>query len=128
MNHTAAAFAVVAALASAPAFAAEPPRDPFQAYSEVVTDIVIGGERRCGESIVACVELDAVVLKGIVTGTPTPRALVETKDGRSVTLRVGDLVGKGRVKAISRRGVVVEHMFVNGFGQSVWTNVTLTLG
>ena len=131
MKIHAAAVAVVAALSFAPAaFAADdaaPRRDPFEAYTSAAGDVVVGGEQRCGESTVACVELDTVALKAIVTGTATPRALVETKDGRSVNLRVGDLVGKGRVKAISRRGVLVEHLYFDGSGATRHTSVMLTL-
>ena len=127
MNHTTVAvFVAFAAFAAVPALAA-PPRDPFEAYSSSVTEGVIGGEQRCAESTVACAELDAVVLKAIVTGTATPRAMVETKDGRSVTLRVGDLLGKGRVKAIGRSGVVVERLYFNAMGGTNRTSVVLTL-
>lgn len=127
MNHKAAAFFAFA-LATFPALAGDPPRDPFEPYVVVAEEPVMGGEKRCSESAVACVELDAVSLKAVVTGTATPRALVETKDGRSSTLRVGDLVGKGQVKAISRRGVVVERIYFNAMGGSVRTNVLLTIG
>ena len=128
MNHAFAVATLTAfAFAAAPTLAADAPRDPFAPYTVEVTDTVIGGEKRCAESIVACVDLDAVTLKAVVTGTATPRAMVENKTGRSVTLRVGDLVGKGRITAITRSGVMVERMYFDAMGRALRSNVLLTL-
>ncbi len=126
-----ATFAVALAascfFAATGAVAAEPPRDPFAAFNAVEEDVVIGGEHRCKESPVACVNLDDVALRGIVSGVAAPRAMVETKSGRSVVLRVGDMLGKGRIKAIRKDGVVIERFYFSAANGTVRNDVTVTL-
>ena len=128
MNHTAFAFFAFFAFFALPTVASDAPRDPFASYTSSSVEGVVGGEQRCAESPVACIDLDALTVKAIATGVATPRALVETRDRRAATLRVGDLVGKGRITSISQRGVVVERVYFNATGGTVRTNVLLQIG
>ena len=121
MNHTAFAFFAFFAFFALPTVASDAPRDPFASYTSSSVEGVVGGEQRCAESPVACIDLDALTVT-------TPRALVETRDRRAATLRVGDLVGKGRITSISQRGVVVERVYFNATGGTVRTNVLLQIG
>jgi Tfp pilus assembly protein PilP len=126
MKTLIAALAFAAAPFAAVGVHAEPPRDPFQAFTQ--EEPVVGfGEGRCSESVAACASLDDVAVKGIVTGTASPRAMVEVKDGSAV-LRVGDLIGKGRITAITRLGIVVERFYFSAATGTVRTKVVLPLG
>ena len=121
-------LATLATLASAaPSRATEPRRDPFAAFTVADADPVVGGERRCKESVVACAALDDIALRAIVSGVASPRAMVETKAGTSVLLRVGDMLAKGRVKAIRRDGVVVERFTFSAVAGAARSDITLTL-
>lgn len=127
MKTLIAALAFAAApFAASGAQAAEPPRDPFAPFTATDTPEHLG--ERCGENVAACVSLDDVAVKGIVSGTASPRAMVEVKGGGSAVLRVGDLLGKGRVTAISRNGVVVERVYFSAVSGTVRTKVVMPLG
>ena len=108
-------FALVAAV---PAFAADPAdarRDPFAPFD--ASEHPIAGER-CKESAAACVNVDDVSLKGIVSGVASPRVMVEVKGGENVVLRVGDMLAAGRIVAIRRTGVVIEQRTFSQLGGS----------
>lgn len=117
-------FAAAVALFAAVAAHATEGRDPFAPYA---VDVVEEGGR-CAEHAAACVALDDFTVKGIVTGTASPRAMVEVKGGASVVVRVGDVLSKGRIVAITRRGIVIERISFSAIGSSTRTRLTLPLG
>lgn len=101
---------VLAFVAAVPAFAADPVasverRDPFAAFDASERPQL---SERCKESVAACVQVDDVTIRGIVSGVASPRVMVEVKGGQNVVLKVGDMLAMGRVVAIRRSGVVVE--------------------
>jgi hypothetical protein len=93
-------LAAVLALAATPAA-----RDPFMPYQG--GDMVVECD---AVHAAACIGADDFRITGIVSGTATPRVMLELKNGTSVMLRVGDVLIGGRIKAIRRTGVVVEHI------------------
>jgi hypothetical protein len=103
-------------------------RDPFAPFDASTVDVVVGGERRCSESRAACAALDDIVVKAIVSGTASPRVMVELKDGTGVVLRTGDMLGKGRIKSIRRDAVVVERFYFSAASGTIKDLTTLPLG
>ncbi len=109
--------ALVALVAAVPAFAADPVvrRDPFAAFDASERPQL---SERCKESVAACVQVDDVTIRGIVSGVASPRVMVEVKGGQNVVLKVGDMLAMGRVVAIRRTGVVVEQRTFSQLGGS----------
>lgn len=116
MNAAAAVLALAAVFgAAAPAVADDARRDPFAPFDASEKPVL--GER-CKESAAACVQVDDVTLRGIVSGVATPRVMVEVKGGQNVVLKVGDMLAMGRIVAIRRSGVVVEQRTFSQWGGS----------
>jgi len=115
----------VVLLALAPASLASPPapRDPFAPFA--ATD----GPTTCepGPAVV-CTPLGHLTLRALVTGTATPRALLEDDAGRSHLVRVGDVVDGHRVKAVRRDGLVLERSLRDWQGRLLRHDVVLGLG
>jgi hypothetical protein len=103
---------VLAALVCLPALAA--PRDPFVPYAADDVDPALNVQ-------LPDVDLGALIVTGVVVGVPSPTALVGAPDGRTASLKVGDLVSRAgaRVVAIRRDRVVVETLFREWTGRVV---------
>lgn len=108
--------AIAAALLAAPASLAAQ-RDPFATY-EAATP-----ER--GNKPLQRWSLEQIKLRGVVVGTASPRALLETPDGVTHVARAGDLLGTawGRIKVIRGGAIVVEETFRGPLGD-VYRNRT----
>lgn len=115
------ALVAPAALASPPSVG--PPRDPFAAWSSD------GGGAACvaGPAVV-CTPLGRLTVRALLTGTATPRALLEDAGGQSHLVRVGDVVDGHRVKAVRRDGLVLERSLRDGQGRLQRHDVVLGLG
>lgn len=98
-----------AALASLPAVA-EPARDPFAAYQPPA--------RATGEAPLQHFTLEQLRLRGVVTATASPRALIESPDGAHHVARVGDLIGTGwgRIAAIRVGAIAVVERYRDAIG------------
>jgi len=131
MRTNIALAALVFAIAH-PAVAADPDanaasvgagRDPFASFGsdEPVSPAC---EERPG---VVCHRLDELVLRAVVTGTASPRAMFEDKAGKSHLIRVGDTVGGMRVKALRKDTVVLEEAFRRYDGYVIKRDVSATL-
>lgn len=97
------------------------PRDPFAAYG-------LPGETACapGPSVV-CTPLGRLKVKALVTGTSTPRAMLEDDAGHSVMVRVGDVVDGLQVKAIRRDGLVLERTMRDWQGRLLRSHIVMGL-
>jgi Tfp pilus assembly protein PilP len=129
----AALFAGLAAVPAAADPAASPAttdpaarRDPFSSLFHRMTPTPTGCEQH---GPLSCATFEKLEVIGVVTGTATPRALVRNSaDGLSSTVKVGDVIGSGRVTAIRRTGVVVEREFRDAIGKRTTTRTVLELG
>lgn len=103
-------LALVLLLSCVPALGAEPPRDPFAAYESAPIAAGDGPLQRW--------PLEALRLRGVISGTASPRALIETPDGQTHTARVGDHVGTawGRIAAIRGGAIAVQEQFRDAIG------------
>jgi len=90
-------------------------RDPFAAMGALEPEGPVCVELRG----VVCARLDELTLRGVVTGTASPRALFEDAAGKSHLVRVGDVVDGMRVKALHRQSVVLERTLRAWTGQ-IW--------
>jgi len=97
-------------------------RDPFAVYGADAPPAACVGVRG-----VVCIALDQLHLRGVVTGTASPRALLEDDAGGSHLIRVGDVVDGLRVKALRRDGVVLERTLRTFEGALVRQEVVLGL-
>ena len=114
----------LALIALAPAAAlASPPRDPFAPFA--ATDGPVACEP--GPAVV-CTALGRLTVRALVTGTATPRALLEDDAGRSHLVRVGDVVDGHRVKAVRRDGLVLERSLRDWQGRLLRHDVVIALG
>jgi hypothetical protein len=97
-------------------------RDPFAVYgADVVAPACVATRG------VVCVGLDRLRLRGVVTGTASPRALLEDDAGGSHLVRVGDVVDGLRVTALRRDRVVLERTLRTFEGALVRQAVELRL-
>jgi Tfp pilus assembly protein PilP len=83
--------------------AAQAHRDPFEAY-DATPDVGDGPLQ---------VALHRLKLEGVVAGTASPRALIQTPDGKSHVARVGDPIGTrwGRIAAIKAGRVEIKEAY-----------------
>lgn len=102
--------AITAALLLAGAASAEPPRDPFAAYEAATVSQ--------GSAPLQRWSLEQLRLRGVVIHTASPRALIESPDGESHFVRVGDDIGTswGRVAAIRDGALVVVERYRDPIG------------
>jgi hypothetical protein len=100
-------FVAVAAAAAprAPAYDPTGRRDPFAPATSGKLDCEPPPVACDG---VACAPLSSLRLTALLVDTASPRALVETSDGRGTSVRVGDIVAGRRVVSISRRGLALD--------------------
>ncbi|MBM4279984.1 MAG: pilus assembly protein PilP [Deltaproteobacteria bacterium] len=99
---------VAAAAAAAPRGSAYDPtgrRDPFAPPAS--------GKAACETPPaacdgVACASLSSLRVTALLVDTASPRALLETTDGRGTSVRVGDVVAGRRVVSITRRGISLD--------------------
>lgn len=115
---------VLTSLAVASPGAADPGtgRDPFAVYGADVRPAACVEARG-----VVCVALGRLRLRGVVTGTASPRALLEDDAGGSHLIRVGDVVDGLRVKALRRDRVVLERTLRTFEGAALRQEVVLAL-
>ncbi len=103
-------FVALSVLLASHALATEPARDPFAAYESSQVLPGAGPLQRW--------PLEALRLRGVITGTASPRALIEAPDGATYVARVGDHVGTawGRITAISNGAIAVVEQFRDPIG------------
>ncbi len=108
------------ALASLPALA-DPARDPFAAYEQPAIAAGAGPLQRYA--------LEALRLRGVVTATASPRALIESPDGATHVARVGDPIGtgSGRIAAIREGAIAVVENYRDAIGGVYRRKVELRL-
>lgn len=103
-------------------------RDPFKAFLQLENpDARIAAANRGGALM--RYSLDQLKLVGVMWGEMGLVGLVETNDGDAYSIRVGDPIGKaeGRVKTISKAGMVVEQRQRNLLGEMVVSNIPMKL-
>lgn len=103
-------------------------RDPFKAFLQIENpDARIAATTRGGALM--RYSLDQLKLVGVMWGEMGLVGLVETNDGDAYSIRVGDAIGKadGRVKTISKAGMVVEQRQRNLLGEVVVSNIPMKL-
>lgn len=97
-------------------------RDPFAVYGADVVAPACAAIRG-----VVCVGLDRLRLRAVVTGTASPRALLEDDAGGSHLVRIGDVVDGLRVTALRRDRLVLERALRTFEGALVRQAVELRL-
>ena len=118
-------LALIAVLVAGPARADDglAARDPFAALGDLQPEGPACVEIRG----VVCARLDQLTLRGVVTGTASPRALFEDGAGKSHLVRVGDVVDGMRVKALHRQSVVLERTLRDWIGRISREDVVVPL-
>jgi len=103
-------------------------RDPFRSY---LADLAAAGPssdmRKVQET--EKYEMDQYKLKGIISHTSAPKALVEDPTGRGHVLRLGTPLGKhgGRVTRITSTGIVVTEEFRGPTGRRIRVPIMIDL-
>lgn len=107
MRH---ALLVAALTLAALAAAADPGRDPFEAYEQPTI--------APGSAPLQRFTLEELRLRGVVSAIAAPRALLESPDGAHHTARVGDLIGTnwGRIAAIRGDAIAVVERYRDAIG------------
>jgi type IV pilus assembly protein PilP len=93
-------------------------RDPFKTYFD---ELVLVEADTANLTELQRLNLDALTLVGVVTGTATPMAMVQDGAGKGYTVKIGTLVGKrfGQVKQIRRDEIVVQEEFRDFTGKRI---------
>jgi type IV pilus assembly protein PilP len=103
-------------------------RDPFRSYlAELRQQKQSGQERKIEET--EKFELDQYQLRGLVTGTAQPSAMVEDPEGKGHVLHVGSKLGKnsGRVTRITSVAIIVTEEKPAPTGERVRVPITIAL-
>jgi type IV pilus assembly protein PilP len=127
----AAPAAEASAAPPAPTWAYNPvgKRDPFRSYlAELKAQQSQGGpERKLEET--EKFELDQYQLRGLITGTAQPSAMVEDPTGKGHVLHVGAKLGKrgGRVTRITSTGIIITEEIRAPTGERIRVPITIAL-
>lgn len=104
-------------------------RDPFRSYLAILEES--GEKEKTGQKIIETTlyELDQYKLKGLITSTAQPKAMVEDPQGRGWVIKLGSRLGKagGVVTRISREGIIVTEEFRSPTGERVRQPITIKL-
>ena len=101
-------------------------RDPFRSY---LADMDKGTDKRGPLADTERFDLSQYRLTAVVSGTTSPRAMVEDPDGVGHVLKMGTKLGKngGRVTRISSQGIRVIEEFRAPTGQKQFVPIDITL-
>ena len=101
-------------------------RDPFRSY---LADMDKSSEQRGPISDTERFDLSQYRLTAVVSGTTSPRAMVEDPDGAGHVLKMGSKLGKngGRVTRISSKGIRVIEEFRAPTGQKQFVPIDISL-
>jgi type IV pilus assembly protein PilP len=101
-------------------------RDPFRSY---LADMDKGKDKRGPLADTERFDLSQYRLTAVVSGTTSPRAMVEDPDGVGHVLKMGSKLGKngGRVTRISSQGIRVIEEFRAPTGQKQFVPIDITL-
>lgn len=100
-------------------------RDPFKTYGEG-----LGPKpppRFCGP--LCNHDLSQLKLVALVFSIASPRALIETPDGKGIVVRTGMPIGRhgGRISSIDKTGIVVSETYRDGSGRRVINKTPMPL-
>ena len=104
-------------------------RDPFQSFLGPETPTTPGGEDASNPPLQRW-DVERYVVKGIIFGTDSPRALLVDPEGIGHVVRLGTYVGRswGKVTAIADRLIVVTEEYKTPDDELVVNPVELRLG